>query len=360
MAQLTAAIETKVASIIAADGISVRGGTIATYAEMPLSAGDVDEDDWVHDESCMRLAWIASQQHLKGISVQGSVRLTESRMSQFASGAGDKICAEAQTLHRDAKGARLRVQIYRLPADQNIAEHYLIADFSAVGVFIGTLSVGEGVAELVDARSQRTSNEPVALTNRERTMEAKRRQVFDGACEVIGREGYAATTMRKVAKAAGLPLSSIYQYIDTKEDLLYMITSTCMEEIFEYMHEELLAVGTAEEKMQHAVEAYVKYISKNRRYINLVYRETRALSRPNREKIFDIERRFTQLWEKIIIEGNDSGEFEAHKSRLAANLIYFVCNLWSLRYWTVQEYTEDEVREYLQRFVISGLKSAEN
>jgi hypothetical protein len=112
--------------------------------------------------------------------------------------------------------------------------------------------------------------------------------------------------------------------------------------------------------MEHAVAAYLKYVSKNRRYINLAYRETRSLSRPNREKIFDIERRFTQLWEKIIIEGNASDEFDAQKTRLAANLIYFVCNLWSLRHWSVQEYSEEEVRDYLQRFVISGLKAPES
>ena len=101
-------------------------------------------------------------------------------------------------------------------------------------------------------------------------------------------------------------------------------------------------------------------MSKNGRYINLSYRETRALSRPNREKIFDIERRFTQMWEQLIIEGNKSGEFDAQKSRLAAHLIYFVCNLWSLRYWAVQEYTEDEVRDYLERFVIQGLRAGDS
>ena len=359
MAQLSAATATKVAALIAGNSMSVRGGANATYAEMNLADSDVDDEGWVHDEACQRLAWVACQQHAASLSAGGNVRIMNSRLSLFAKGEGERLCAEAQTLFQDQSSARLRVQVYRLPSGQDVGERYLMADFDAAAMFVEKAAVTSIADASVPADTSEDADPPSELTNRERAMEAKRRQIFDGACEVIGRDGYAATTMRKVAKAAGLPLSSIYQYIETKEDLLYMITSTCMQEIFDYMHEALLSEGTAEEKMVHAIDAYLKYVSKNRRYINLVYRETRALSRPNREKIFDIERRFTQMWEKVIIEGNKADEFDAQKSRLAAHLIYFVCNLWSLRYWAVQEYTEEEVRDYLQRFVISGLKAAE-
>jgi hypothetical protein len=63
-----------------------------------------------------------------------------------------------------------------------------------------------------------------------------------------------------------------------------MITSGCMNEIFRFFDKELKREGTANQKMREAIDAYIKYISKNRRYINLVYRETRALSAENREK----------------------------------------------------------------------------
>ncbi|MEC8428319.1 MAG: TetR/AcrR family transcriptional regulator, partial [Pseudomonadota bacterium] len=213
---------------------------------------------------------------------------------------------------------------------------------------------------VVYSQPRATDEEMKTMSSKEQAMEIRRRKIFDGACEVIGREGYAATTIRKVAKAAGVPISTMYQYIDTKEDLLFMITSSCMEEIFEYMTEELRREGDAVTKMTHAVDAYVKYISKNRRYINLAYRETRALSRANREKIFDIERRFTRLWEEIIISGNKADSFRAEKSRLAANMVYFFCNVWALRYWSVQDYTEDEVRQYLMKFVMGGLTAPDS
>lgn len=357
MTQISAALESRIAGVKSAHRISLRNGANASMAEMTLSADDCDAGNWVVDETCMRLAWVACMEHVRGLNLAQFLRFIDTRLTQFSGGEGERLAAEAAVLFQDARGVSMRVALYRYPQGQDIGQRYLIADYVSTAVTVSATSAQVTLAEPVQAAAN--EGEPKALSNRERTMEAKRRQIFDGACEVIGREGYAATTMRKVAKAAGLPLSSIYQYIDTKEDLLFMITSTCMEEIFDYMHAELLSEGSAEQKMEHAVEAYVKYISKNRRYINLVYRETRALSRQNREKVFDHERRFTLLWEKIISEGNKSGEFDAQKSRLAAHLIYFVCNVWSLRYWAVQDYTEEEMRDYLQRFVLNGLKAEE-
>ena len=355
MAQLSAATHARLRSLQSSSGISLRSASHCTLAEIRLQDQHCDEDGWVHIDTCMQLGWVASAEQAGKLVDSGRARLTDSAISLFTRGGGDTLFAQAETLYEDWAGARLRVRLFRFPRGQSYTEQYLIGEYSTRVVMVGDATVAVPAAAI--SRDESGSVEPVEMTTRERAMEARRRQIFDGACEVIGREGYAATTMRKVAKASGLPLSSIYQYIDTKEDLLFMITSTCMEEIFDYMHAELVAEGSAQEKMEHAVDAYLKYVSKNRRYINLVYRETRALSAANREKIFDIERRFTQLWERIIVDGNKTKEFDIKKTCLAANLIYFVCNLWSLRYWSVEEYSEDEVREYLLRFILSGLKA---
>lgn len=148
----------------------------------------------------------------------------------------------------------------------------------------------------------------------------------------------------------------MYQYIDSKEDLLFMIASGCMDEIFQFFRDELKDVGTAEQKMLDAIDAYVRYVSKNRHYISLVYRETRALSPKNREKIFEIERQFTALWEDIIIAGNESGEFNIEDTDLAAHVIYFMCNVWALRYWAVEHHDETDLKRYLERFILRGLR----
>ncbi|BFM15350.1 hypothetical protein R50073_15330 [Maricurvus nonylphenolicus] len=358
MAQLTSQTATKFSSVCTSYGITLKRDSQGQVVEMPLGDQDLDSDLWPHDDCCYRLGWVAAIDALKSIHSDGVARVNDTRISLFQRGEGSQLFARAEAVFSSPEAAVIRTQLFRANDKGGLTPSNCIGELTAQARFVATDAVEAATlaAEIEDSPSLPEEAEAKPLTAKEQAMEARRRKIFDGACEVIGREGYAATTIRKVAKAAGVPISTMYQYIDTKEDLLFMITSSCMEEIFEYMTEELRREGDAVTKMTHAIEAYVQYISKNRRYINLAYRETRALSRGNREKIFDIERRFTRLWEEIIISGNKSSDFNAQKSRLAANMVYFFCNVWSLRYWSVQDYTEDEVRAYLMKFIMSGLQ----
>ncbi len=134
-----------------------------------------------------------------------------------------------------------------------------------------------------------------------------------------------------------------------------MITQVCMEEIFNYFQHGLQSSDDALTKMASAIDTYVSYVSKNRKYINLVYRETRSLNSENRSRIFNIEREFMGLWEQIIQQGIDEGVFKKEDTYLAANMIYFFCNVWALRHWTLEGYSEDQIRERLAAFILPGL-----
>jgi AcrR family transcriptional regulator len=49
---------------------------------------------------------------------------------------------------------------------------------------------------------------------------AKRDEILRAALDVFAREGYRGTSLREVAKAAGLSLPGLMHYFDSKEDLL--------------------------------------------------------------------------------------------------------------------------------------------
>jgi AcrR family transcriptional regulator len=202
--------------------------------------------------------------------------------------------------------------------------------------------------------------QPVAVAPAEAppgaTADARRAQIFRAACEAIARKGYDKTSVREIAAAAGLPIATLYLYVRNKEDILHMITQGLMEDIFRDFRENLSAEGTAGEKLARAIGSYLGYVDRNRKYINLVYRETRSLSRENREKIFAIERDFARLWQEILEEGVAAGEFEIAEPALTAELVYFLCNVWSIRHWTVGRFDGALVRAELTRFALRGIE----
>jgi AcrR family transcriptional regulator len=275
----------------------------------------------------------------------------------FEAGQGDWLLVDAANVSHASREPVWQVSIRRTtrsndPAGDIVARSMIVFR----GANGRTIQVAKDPQELTaDEDTADDLTLPKAIENGNSVADQRRRQIFMGACRVVAAKGYAATTIRDIAKASKLKISTMYQYITTKEDVLFMITNGCMEELFADFELSLRQNGTATEKIKHAIDSLVEYIAKNRKYINLVYRETKSLNRENREKIFDLERRLVALWEQIISEGKRSGEFSVADPSLAAHFIYFLCNIWALRHWALSEYSEKQVREMLYRFAFGAL-----
>jgi AcrR family transcriptional regulator len=213
----------------------------------------------------------------------------------------------------------------------------------------------ETMAELTTHVPAPAGPDTESVSAREAVPQERRERIYSAACDVIAHKGLAATSMRDIAKAAGMSIGTMYRYIDNKDDLLYHITADCMEELFAYFEAELSQAGSAPSRMDQAIRAYLSYISANHRYINLVYRETKALADEPRARIYDIERRFIRHWTQIIQDGIEAGDFADVDVDLAANLAYFSCTVWALRYWNIGNRSEGEVGDLLTKFIVKGL-----
>jgi len=187
------------------------------------------------------------------------------------------------------------------------------------------------------------------------TIDERGRELIEIACDVISQKGFAATSMRDIAAAAEVPIATMYRHIGSKDELLYTITATRMQELFDHFEERLTGDGSATDRLAEAVRVYLAYISENHRYINLVYRETKALSEDARARIYDTERRFMDLWQAIIQDGIDEGAFASVDVELAANLSYFACTVWALRHWSIGDRSEGEVAALLTAMILEGL-----
>ena len=207
-----------------------------------------------------------------------------------------------------------------------------------------------------DAGSLTSTTEQPDPHERPANREAREQQILEIAGDVISAKGFAATSVRDIAKAADLSIAALYRHIGSKDELLHRITQARMQELFEHFEANLANSGSASERLSKAIAVYVAYISNNHRYINLVYRETKVLDEHARERIYETEREFMKLWEQIIQDGVEQGEFLDVDTDLAANLAYFACTAWALRFWSIGDRSEAEVRDLLTKFILGGLR----
>jgi AcrR family transcriptional regulator len=287
-----------------------------------------------------------------------SLALLSSSTLYFPVGSGPWLLITGSSLDERPNESSWQISVSRSAKldDQNgeiVSQSLFIFRTEAHSPLPAAPTVAETAADV--AQLETDADEPATGDEGDSVPDQRRRQIFLGACKVVAEKGYATTTIRDIAKACKLKISTMYQYITSKEDILFMITKGCMAELFADFELNLRDTGSATEKVKNAIDNHVNYISKNRKYINLVYRETKSLNAENRAKIFDLERRVVALWEKIINEGKRSGEFSVQDAELTAHFIYFLCNVWALRHWAIGDHTEKEIREMLYLFTFGAL-----
>jgi AcrR family transcriptional regulator len=56
-----------------------------------------------------------------------------------------------------------------------------------------------------------------------RLIDPRRKQIIKGAMQVISTKGFHGATVRDIAEAAGLTVGTMYNYVRSKEDILYIV-----------------------------------------------------------------------------------------------------------------------------------------
>jgi uncharacterized protein (TIGR00369 family) len=183
----------------------------------------------------------------------------------------------------------------------------------------------------------------------------RKRQIFEGASRVLSEKGYAAATIREIAAAAGMPVPTMYQYIERKEDLLLFIYESFMADYTAALRDAVTAAGTPNAKLDAALKETVANFDRNHEYIKLMFQETRALAPEARRRVYELDGRFIAVWREILEGIAPSNGAAPADPRLMANFIYFLCAVWPLRHWAIADHGREAVEAALAGFVKGGL-----
>ena len=77
-----------------------------------------------------------------------------------------------------------------------------------------------------------------------------RQQLLEASASLFRQKGFRSTSMQDIAEAVGIQKSSIYHYIDNKEDLLQWIATLTMDMLIEGGEKACFSTHGPEEKLQ--------------------------------------------------------------------------------------------------------------
>ncbi len=156
--------------------------------------------------------------------------------------------------------------------------------------------------------------------------------ILRAAAELFYEKGYHATTMQDVADRVGMLKGSLYYYIDSKEDLLYITLDQVIKKGDDYFLQKVASARDPIEKLRRAIEAEIEYVIRDQVTVGLFLHEFDTLSERRQRRILARMRRFQNQYIEIIREGQAAGVFRELDPRLAVYGILGMCN-WAYRWY---------------------------
>jgi len=87
-------------------------------------------------------------------------------------------------------------------------------------------------------------------------VEKRRRQIVDAAVRLFVDKGFHKTTTREIARVSGLSIGSLYEYIQSKEDVLYLVCETIHAAIRQRLENNLQPEGNGRTRLEQAIKEY--------------------------------------------------------------------------------------------------------
>ncbi len=139
-------------------------------------------------------------------------------------------------------------------------------------------------------------------------MSSRQTEIIRAAAKVFKAKGYHAATIQDIADEVGLLKGSLYHYVASKEELLYLVVKDPITQVYRKLEKIADGKGSAREKIVRAVAVHLEAFDSHYPHLFVYIREMDSLYARLKDKIAESPRHYERLWHRILREGMKAGE----------------------------------------------------
>jgi len=201
----------------------------------------------------------------------------------------------------------------------------------------------------------RTSDIPTLIKNPD-LVQRRREQIVEAAVRLFVEKGFHKTTTREIASAAGISIGSLYEYVASKEDILYLVCDSIHAEVERGVAEAMARTSGGRNALAEVIREYFLVCHRMSDFILLIYQETQSLPPQWQKRVLENELRITGIFVEVLARIASSGELtrlDEHGVELAAHNISVLGHMWTFRRWFLaRHYTIEEYIRLQTRFLL--------
>jgi AcrR family transcriptional regulator len=180
-------------------------------------------------------------------------------------------------------------------------------------------------------------------------------EIKNEAASCFYAHGYAATDVRTIADRVGLQVSTLYNYISGKEELLYLIMRDGMIEIAASLEAATAGLSDPREQLRAAVRSHVLHHA-HRQFLAWVgHVEVRSLTGDYLADILARRREYERRWIAILDDGIRAGLFRVADPRLAMYGMLALGQGVSRWYRPDGQYDAEKIADAMAGLVLDGV-----
>ena len=207
------------------------------------------------------------------------------------------------------------------------------------------------------ADDRRARDRRIKTATKNQDLVRERREILiNAAIRVFVEKGFHNATVRDIGRAADMTQGTIYNYVSSKDDILYMV---CDRIVSEYNAETRKALELAHDpvgRVRSAVRAISEVMYRHRREILLIYQDSHLLEPRSLRVILARVEEFIGLFERIISDAARELDVPLPHPHLSANILTFLPVMIALRGWSLRKHASPQVVvDEISEFVVRGL-----
>ncbi|ANU10030.1 TetR family transcriptional regulator [Planococcus antarcticus DSM 14505] len=190
----------------------------------------------------------------------------------------------------------------------------------------------------------------------ESLIEKRREQMIRGAVTLFKEKGFHRTTTREIAKAAGFSIGTLYEYIRTKEDVLYLVCDSIYDEVHTRLDRLDIEQGSIN-VLAVAIEHYYTLIDDMQDEFVVMYQESKSLPKDALSYVLDKELEMVAIFERLLTQCVDNNEIKMTPKEvvMAAHHIFVQGQMWAFRRWALNDFTIQEFIDMQTKFLLQGM-----
>ena len=187
-------------------------------------------------------------------------------------------------------------------------------------------------------------------------VQARQAQIVEAARRIFREKGFHAATVREIGRVARMTQGTLYNYIRSKEDILFLVCDQLVRAYQEAVKAVIAPEKEPRKRLRAAIRAIIEVMMDRQDDLLLMYQESHALERKALRDVLSRVREFIEYFITILKEASEAGVITSSNPQVTANIITFLPVMVALRRWDLgRRCTQQEVIDGLVNFMTRGL-----